>query len=63
MILSPDNGPMHLFKKPSHPFFVPVVEHTKVGLPHPFGKLLQGEFSLVQAEWAVPSAPLKSDES
>ena len=49
-VLSPDNGPMLLLQKPSHPYFLPVVEGTKVGLPHHFGKLLQGEFCLLQAD-------------
>jgi hypothetical protein len=42
---------MLLLKKPSHPYFVPLVAHTKVGLLHPFGKLLQGEFPLFYAVW------------
>jgi len=39
-------------KEPSHPYFLPLVERTIVGLPHPFGKLFQGvEFSLLRADW------------
>jgi hypothetical protein len=40
-VLSPDNRPMLLPKNPSHPDFLPLVERTKVGLPHSFGKLVQ----------------------
>jgi len=38
-------------EEPSHPYFLPLVERTIVDLPYPFGKLLQGEFGLVQADW------------
>jgi len=51
--LPPDNGPMLLRQKPSHPYFLPLVEFIKVGLRHPLGKLLQGEFVLLQADWWV----------
>ena len=50
-VLCPDNGPMLLLQKPSHPYFLPLVQGTKVGLCHHFGKLLQGEFRLLQADW------------
>ena len=50
MVLPLDTGPMLSLKKPSNPYFLPPVEHTIVGLPHPFGKLLQGEFGLLQAD-------------
>jgi hypothetical protein len=50
-VLSRDNRPILPLKKPSHPYFLPLVEGTKVGLPHPFVKLLQGEFRLLQASW------------
>jgi len=50
-VLPPDYGPMLLLQEPSHPYFLPLVERTIVGLPHPFGKFLQGEFSLLQADW------------
>ena len=50
-VLSLDNGLMLVLQKPNHPYFLPLVEDTKVGQPHPFGKLLQGEFRLVQADW------------
>jgi len=49
--LSPENGPMLLLQKPSYPYFLPLVEGTKFGLPHPFGKLLQGVFRMFQADW------------
>jgi len=39
-VLSWDNGPMLLLEIPSHPFFLPVVEGTKVGLPHPTAKCI-----------------------
>jgi len=32
-----------------------LVECTVVGLPHPFGKLLQWEFGLLQADWGFAS--------
>jgi hypothetical protein len=51
MVLSTDNGPILLLKKPSHPYLLSQVDSTNVELPHPFGKLLQGEFHLLQAEW------------
>jgi len=51
--LSPDNGPMLLLQKPSHPLFLPSVEGTDIGLPHPFGKLLQGQFRWHQDDWGV----------
>jgi len=38
MVLSPDNGPMLLLKTPCHLYFLPPVERTNVGLPHPVGK-------------------------
>ena len=57
MGLSPDNGPMLLVQKSSQPYFLPLVECTKVGLPHPCGKLLQGEFRLLQAEWGFAFSP------
>jgi len=46
----PDNGLMLLPQKPHHSYFLPLVECTVVGLPHPFGKLLQWEFGLLQAD-------------
>jgi len=57
MVLSQDNGPMHLLQKPSHPSFLPLVEGTNVGLPHPLGKLLQEEFHLLQADWGFAFGP------
>jgi hypothetical protein len=48
---------MLLLEKPSHPYFLPLVEGTKVGLPHLFGKLLQGEFRLLQADWGFAFSP------
>jgi hypothetical protein len=50
MVLSRDNGLMLLLEKPSRPYFLPLLECTTVGLPHPFGKLLQGEFRLLQTD-------------
>ena len=49
-VVSQDNGPILLLENPSRPYFLPLVERTKVRLPHPFGKLLQGEFCLRQAD-------------
>jgi len=51
--LSLDNGPMLLLHKLCHPDFLLPVEGTKVGLPHPFGKLLQGEFCWLQSDWGI----------
>jgi hypothetical protein len=41
IVLPPDNRPMLLLQRPCHPYFLPLVECTLLGLPHPFGKLLQ----------------------
>jgi len=46
-----DHGPMLPPQKPSHPYFLPPVERTIVGLPYPVGKLLQREFDLLHADW------------
>jgi hypothetical protein len=48
---------MLLLKKPSHPDILPLVDPTKVGLPHPCCKLLQSEFLLLQANWGFPFSP------
>jgi hypothetical protein len=56
-VLSGNNRPMLLLKKPSHSCFLPLVECTKVGLQHPFGKLLHGEFRLLQADWGFAFRP------
>jgi hypothetical protein len=48
---------MLLLKKRSHPYFLSLVEGTKVGLPHPFGKLLQAEFHLLRANWSFAFSP------
>jgi hypothetical protein len=48
---------MLLLEKPSHPYFLPLVECTQVGLPHPFGKLLQGELHFLQADWGFAFSP------
>ena len=50
-VLSPEYGPIHFLKQRSHPYFLPLVECATIGLPHPFGKLLQGELCLLQADW------------
>jgi len=50
-VLSPDYGQMLHFLEPSRPYFPPLVADTKVELPHPVGKLLQGEFRLLPADW------------
>jgi len=51
------NGLTLLLEKPSHSYFVPLVECTKVGLPHPFGKLLQAVFRLLHADWGIAFGP------
>jgi len=58
-VLSPDNGLMLYLQKPSHSCFLLLVEGTKVGLPHPFGKLLEREFHLLQADWGFSFGPTK----
>ena len=45
-----DNGLMLFLEKPSHTSIFPLVAHTIVGLPNPFGQLLQGEIGLLQAD-------------
>jgi len=50
-IQPPDNGPMLLLQNLGHPFFLPLVKCTIVGLPHLFGKWIHGEFCLLQADW------------
>jgi len=42
---------MLLLQNPSHPYFRPLVEGAEVGLPDSFGKFLDGEFHLLQADW------------
>ena len=44
-------------KKISHTLFLPLVEGTKVGLPHPIGKLLEGECLWLQADWGLAVGP------
>jgi len=56
-VLSKNNRPMVLLETPSHPYFLPPVAGTKVWLPHPFGKLLQAEFRLLQANWGIAFSP------
>ena len=56
-VLSWYNEPMHLLQKPSHPYIHPLAEPTKVGLPHPVAKLLQGEFRLLHADRGVRVGP------
>jgi hypothetical protein len=41
---------MIVLVEPNHPHLLPLVEHSIVGLPHHFGKLLQGGFSFLQAD-------------
>jgi hypothetical protein len=58
--LSPYNGPMLLFKKPSHPYFLPIVESTKVGLPNPSCKIASRGMQFVSSSlelclWHTPS--------
>lgn len=42
---------MLFLEKPIYPYFLPLVERTAVGLPDRFGKLLQPDFGLLQADW------------
>jgi hypothetical protein len=57
MVLSRDTGLMHLLEKLSHPYILPLVEHPNVGLPHSIGKLIQGDFWLLQADWGFTFSP------
>jgi hypothetical protein len=45
-----DNGPMLLLKAPSSAHFLPLVEHSTVGLLRSFGKFLHGEFCSLRAD-------------
>jgi len=58
-VLSRDNGQMLLLETPSHPYFLPLVEWCKVGLPHPLRKLLKGEFRWLQADWGFAFSPVQ----
>jgi len=40
---------MLFLEKSSHPYFLPLAEQTILGLPHPFGKLLQAELGMLHA--------------
>jgi len=44
-------------QKPNHPYYLPVVDHTDVGLPHIFDILLQGELGLLRADWRFAFSP------
>jgi len=48
MVLPPHNTLMHFLNLHSHPYIVPLIEITIVGLPRPFGKLLKGESNVQQ---------------
>jgi len=48
---------MLFLKEPSNPYFLPLVERTKVRVPHPVGKLLQRVFRLLQAHWGFAFSP------
>jgi hypothetical protein len=56
-VLSADNGTMLLLEKPSYPYFLSLVDCSKVALPQPFRKLLQEEFRLLQADWGFAFSP------
>lgn len=45
-----DNGLMLDLAIPHHPYILPPVECTAVGLPHPVGKLPQGELHFLHAK-------------
>jgi hypothetical protein len=48
-----DYGPLLFLEQPSNPSFLSLVECAIIGLPHPFGKLIQGGFSFLQADWEL----------
>jgi hypothetical protein len=56
-VLSLDYQPMLLLEKPSHPYILLLVEDTNLRLPNPFGKMLQGEYGLLQADWGFSFGP------
>jgi hypothetical protein len=55
-VLSQDNRLMHLLQQPSHPCFLSLFESTEIRLSHPSGKLHQGEFRLLQADYEYTSS-------
>lgn len=50
-ILPTHNTLILISSEPTFPHFLSLVECTNVGLPHLVGKLLQGEFSVLQTAW------------
>jgi len=61
--LAPDNGPMLLLKKPSQPYFLPLVERTKVELPILLSNCIQENSICFKLIGAFSLAPPKSDKS
>jgi hypothetical protein len=57
LVWSPDYGLMLLLLRPSDPYLLPLLERTKLRLIHSFGKLLQGEFHVLQADWGFGFHP------
>jgi len=51
MVLPPDNRRMWHLQTPRHPYHLPCIECTVVGLPHPVGKFLGGEFRWLYTDW------------
>jgi hypothetical protein len=45
---------MHFLHNLSHPYVLPLVECTVIGLTQSFSTLLQGEFNFLQAVWGFP---------
>jgi len=41
----------YFWRNSCHPYLLPLVECIKVGLPHSFGKLLQGELHFLHTDW------------
>lgn len=50
LVLPPDNVLKLFLEKPSHLYCLPLAECIIVGLPHPYGKLLQEKLGLLQAD-------------
>jgi hypothetical protein len=62
-VLSPDNRLILLLKIPSHPPFLPLFDSILVVRLKSSGKLLQGDFRLLQADWGSTFGPAQVHQS
>jgi hypothetical protein len=53
IVLPLDDAPKLCLQKPSHKYFLPLVEHTVVGLPHSIRKLFIAEFNYLETVWGT----------